>query len=203
MPFCNRCCHPLVSDANFCSSCGSSLLSQTPPPASWPNVKRGSRLALQGFLLGFGIAVVALFIAKDEPTSDVVWIIGWALGAVYITFYLRAWKREQRIIRREGTAWVVIALLSYLSVCSLITYEIHTNRLLPPGFAPAFFLVCGVAYLWWGIGLVYKSHAFLRRVTSPWNRLPRWAVKGLGILLLVGGAWFLYKFAARISGVVR
>lgn len=76
-------------------------------------------------------------------------------------------------------------------------------NLLAPVVGPLFFLVCAGAYLWWGIGLLRAPKSFLQRVPEPWSRFPVWMVRGLGSLLLLGAAGFLYGFFARIIVLLR
>jgi len=61
------------------------------------------------------------------------------------------------------------------------------------------FLTFAVAYIWWGVTLVRKPDSIIRRTSEPWNRLPVWAVRGFGLLLILAAVGFLYAFATRIK----
>ena len=74
---------------------------------------------------------------------------------------------------------------------------------LAPVFSPLFFLVCAVAYVWWGVGLLRNPESFLKRTSEPWSRLPTWAVKCFGSLLLCGAVGFSYGFVVRIKVLLR
>jgi hypothetical protein len=75
--------------------------------------------------------------------------------------------------------------------------------LFAPVFRPLFFLVCAVAYVWWGVRLLRNPESFLKQTTEPWSRLPTWAVQCFGALLLLGAAGFSFGFALRIKGLLR
>jgi hypothetical protein len=93
------------------------------------------------------------------------------------------------------TGWVIFG--GCIVVAIAIPFHSKWN-LLEPVLGPLFFLVCAGAYSWWGIGLLRDPESFLRRASEPWSRFPVWAVIGLGSLLLLGAAGFLYGFLTRI-----
>jgi hypothetical protein len=86
----------------------------------------------------------------------------------------------------------------------LIALPFHSNwSLLAPAFNPLFFLVCAVAYAWWGIVLLYNPASFLKRAGEPWNRLPSWVIKVFGSLLVLGAVRFLFGFVMKIRLLLR
>jgi hypothetical protein len=90
--------------------------------------------------------------------------------------------------------------------CTIVVVAIpfHSKwSLLAPVFGPLFFLVCAVAYLWWGVGLLCYPESFLKQAPEPWSRLPTWVIKCFGSLLLLGAVGFLYGFAVRIKDLLR
>ena len=98
------------------------------------------------------------------------------------------------------TGWVIF--VGCMVVVLAIPFQSKWD-LLAPVFGPLFFLVCAVAYVWWGIGLLRDPESFLKRTTEPWSRAPTWAIKCFGSLLLLGAVGFLYGFAVRIRGLLR
>jgi hypothetical protein len=98
------------------------------------------------------------------------------------------------------TGWIIF------SVCTIAVIVLpFGNKLnsLAPVFSPLFFLVCAAAYVWWGVRLLRNPESFLKQTTEPWSRLPAWAVKGFGSLLLCGAAGFLYGLAVKIRDLLR
>ena len=98
------------------------------------------------------------------------------------------------------TGWAIF--VGCMVVAIAIPFQSKWN-LVAPVFGPLFFLVCAVAYVWWGIGLLRNPESFLKRTTEPWSRVPTWVIKFLGSLLLLGAVGFLYGFAVRIRGLLR
>jgi hypothetical protein len=98
------------------------------------------------------------------------------------------------------TGWVIFC--SCLAVVLALPFQSKWG-LAGPVFSPLFFLVCAVAYLWWGVGLLRNPESFLKRTTEPWSRLPTWAVKCFGSLLLLGAVGFSYGFALKIKALLR
>jgi hypothetical protein len=101
-----------------------------------------------------------------------------------------------------------VSLVGWAIFCGcmvvVIAIPFHSKwNLLAPVIGPLFFLVCAVAYSWWGIGLLRNPESFLKRAIEPWNRFPKWFIKGLGSLLLFGAVGFLYGFAVRIREFLR
>lgn len=85
------------------------------------------------------------------------------------------------------------------SVLLFIVFIFHTKlNFLAPILGPLLFLVCGAAYLWWGVWLVRSPDSFLTRTTGPLSRLPTWCVRAFGSVLLVGAIGFLYGFVSRL-----
>ena len=121
----------------------------------------------------------------------------------YVRYFLAESQRRAFSGNLRGvsiTGWIIFG------ACTILVIAIPLHSMwnpLAPVFGPLFFLVCATAYVWWGIGLLRKPHSFLERTTSPWNRLPIWAVKGFGTLLLLGAVGFVYGFAVRITGLLR
>jgi hypothetical protein len=127
--------------------------------------------------------------------------------AAYSKYFLAEFQRKQserdperffRAISMVG--WILFGI----SILLLIGIAFHVNISgAIPYFELLFFLGCGVAYIWWGIGLFRKPELFLRRTAPPFDRIPLVAVKGLGVLLLVGAVGFLYGFLNRLGGFLR
>ncbi len=102
----------------------------------------------------------------------------------------------------------LVSLIGWVICCSCIVVLVAIPfqskwYLLAPVIGPLFFLVCAVAYSWWGIGLLRKPESSLKRAIEPWNRSPKWFIKGLGSLLLLVAIGFLYGFAVRIREFLR
>jgi hypothetical protein len=122
---------------------------------------------------------------------------------VYARYFLAEYQRRAlsgNFRALSVTGWIIF---SGCTVALIVLPFGHKLDLLTPVFSLLFFLVCAVAYLWWGVGLVRKPESFLKQTTDPWNRLPSWAIKGFGSLLLLGAVGFLYGFAMKIRGLLR
>jgi hypothetical protein len=121
----------------------------------------------------------------------------------YARYFLAEYQRRALSGNFKGlsfTGWIIF------SVCFIAIIVLpFGSRLnfLAPVFSPLFFLVCATAYLWWGVGLLRRPESFIGRLSQPWKRLPTWAIKGFGLLLLLGAVGFLYGFAVRIRVLLR
>jgi hypothetical protein len=113
-------------------------------------------------------------------------------------FQRRAMSRNLRAL--SFTGWIIFC--SCLAVAIALLFQ-SKGDLLAPVFSPLFFLVCATAYVWWGVGLLRNPESFLKQTTEPWSRLPTWAVKSFGALLLLGALGFSYGFALRIKDLLR
>ncbi|MGA9475339.1 MAG: hypothetical protein WBV36_22935 [Terriglobales bacterium] len=98
------------------------------------------------------------------------------------------------------TGWI---LFSACTIAIIVLPFGSKLNFLAPVFSPLFFLVCAVAYVWWGVGLLRNPESFLKKTSEPWSRLPTWAVKCFGSLLLCGAAGFSYGFAVKIKDLLR
>ena len=121
----------------------------------------------------------------------------------YARYFLADYQR-----RAFSGNFKVLSLVGWLifSGCLIAGVVIPFGKKLiffAPVFSPFFFLVCAVAYLWWGIGLLRRPESFLNRATEPWNRLPAWVLQCFGSLLLVGAVGFSYGFAVKIRALLR
>ena len=121
----------------------------------------------------------------------------------YARYFLAEYQRRAlsgKFRALSFTGWIIF------SVCTIAIIVLPFGsklNFLAPVFSPLFFFVCAVAYLWWGVGLVRKPESFLDRLNQPWNRLPAWAIRGFGLLLLLGAVGFLYGFAVKIRVLLR
>jgi len=121
----------------------------------------------------------------------------------YARYFLAEYQRRALSGKSKAlslTGWIIV------SVCTIAIIVLPFGsklNFLAPVFSPLFFLVCAVAYVWWGVGLLRNPESFLKRTSEPWNRLPTWAVKCFGSLLLCGAAGFSYGFAAKIKDLLR
>lgn len=121
----------------------------------------------------------------------------------YARYFLAEYQRRALSGNLRGLSavgWIIF------SVCTLAIIVLPFGSkldFLAPVFSPLFFLICALAYLWWGVALVRKPESFLKRMNQPWNRLPAWAIKGFGALLLIGAVGFLYGFAVKIRALLR
>ena len=122
---------------------------------------------------------------------------------VYARYFLAGFQRRALFGNLKGlsfTGWVIFGIC----MAAALAFLFHSKwSLLAPVFSPLFFLVCAVAYVWWGIGLLRNPESFLKRTIEPWSRIPVWAVKAFGSLLLLGAAGFFYGFSVRIKGLLR
>ena len=100
----------------------------------------------------------------------------------------------------SSIGWVIFC--GCIAVIIAIAFHSKMERS-GPVLGPLLFLVCGGAYVWWGVGLLRNPESFLKRASGPWNRLPVWVVRGFGSLLLFGAAAFLYGFLSRIRVLLR
>jgi hypothetical protein len=121
----------------------------------------------------------------------------------YARYFLAEYQR-----RALSDNFRAVSLVGWIIFCTCVIAIIvlpFGSRLnfFAPMFSPLFFLVCAGAYLWWGIGLVRKPESFLKRTIEPWNRLPEWAVKVFGLVLLLGAVGFLYGFTVKIRLLLR
>jgi uncharacterized protein YhhL (DUF1145 family) len=62
------------------------------------------------------------------------------------------------------------------------------------------FLVCALAWLWWGMSLLLRPDSFTKRAN---RRLPHWVIRIFGTVLLLGAAGFGYGFAVRANALLR
>jgi len=121
----------------------------------------------------------------------------------YARYFLAEYQRRAlsgNLRALSVTGWIIFSACSIAII--VLPFSPRLN-FLAPVFSPLFFLVCTVAYLWWGVGLIRKPDSFLKRTTPPWNRLPVWAIQSFGSLLLLGAIGFLYGFAVKISVFFR
>lgn len=98
------------------------------------------------------------------------------------------------------TGWVIFGGCTAVAIA--LPFQSKWSQLAPL-FSLLFFLVCAISYVWWGLALRRNPQSFLNRTREPWSRMPAWAVKVIGLLLLLGAAGFLYGFSARIRGLFR
>jgi hypothetical protein len=121
----------------------------------------------------------------------------------YTRYFLAEFQRRavsRNLKALSFTGWVIFC--SCLAM--VIALPFHSKwSLFAPVFSPLFFLVCAVAYVWWGVRLLRNPESFLKQTTEPWSRLPTWAVQCFGALLLLGAAGFSFGFALRIKGLLR
>ena len=121
----------------------------------------------------------------------------------YARYFLAEYQRRALSGNLKGlsvTGWIIFSTC----IISIIVLPFRSRlNSLAPVFSPLFFLVCTVAYLWWGVALTRKPDTFLSRTTPPWNRLPGWAVKCFGLLLLLGAIGFMYGFVVKVSALFR
>jgi hypothetical protein len=120
----------------------------------------------------------------------------------YARYFLAEYQRRAlsgNLRALSVTGWIIFSACSIAII--VLPFGPRLN-FLAPLFSPLFFLVCTVAYLWWGVGLIRKPDSF-KRTTPPWNRLPVWAIQSFGSLLLLGAIGFLYGFAVKIRVFFR
>jgi amino acid transporter len=126
--------------------------------------------------------------------------------AAYSKYFLAEFQRRQSE-RDPDTFFKAISVVGWIMfgvfLLVLIGIAAHAgiSRALPY-LEVLFFLGCGIAYIWWGIGLFRRPELFLRH-TPPFDRLPLVAVKVLGVLLGIGAAEFLYGFVKRLIIILR
>jgi hypothetical protein len=121
----------------------------------------------------------------------------------YARYFLAEYQRRalsRNLSALRFTGWVIFG--GCLAFFIALPFQSKWS-LLAPVFNPLFFLVCAVAYAWWGIALLYNPASFLKRASEPWNRLPSWAIKVFGSLLLLGAVGFLYGFVMKIRLLLR
>jgi hypothetical protein len=103
----------------------------------------------------------------------------------YARYFLAKFQRRAALGNLKAvsfTGWVIVRGC----MVAVIALPFPSKwSFLAPVFDPMFFLICAVAYVWWGIGLLRNPKSFLKRATEPWSRLPAWAVKCFGSLLLL------------------
>src|SRR5262249_9363995 len=117
----------------------------------------------------------------------------------YVHYFLAEYQRKALSGNMKGlslTGWVIFS--GWMVVVIALSFHSKWN-LLTPVVGPLFFLICAVAYCWWGIWLVRRPESFLKRATAPWRRIPVWGIRVFGVLLLVGATAFLYGFASRVK----
>lgn len=122
---------------------------------------------------------------------------------VYARYFLAESQRRAlsgNLRALSFTGWVIFC--GCMAVVIALPFQSKWS-LLAPVFSPLFFLVCAVGYIWWGVGLLRNPESFLKRAIEPLRRLPIWAVKSFGSVLLLGAAGFLYGFVLRIKGLFR
>ena len=121
----------------------------------------------------------------------------------YARFFLAESQRQALCGDLKGlsfTGWVIFC--GCMAVVIALPFQSKWS-LLSPVLSPLFFLVCTMAYLWWGISLLRNPESFLKRASEPWSRFPTWAIKGFGSLLLLGAVGFFYGFATKIRHFLR
>ena len=121
----------------------------------------------------------------------------------YTRYFLAEYQRRALSGKFKAlslTGWIIF------SVCTIAIIVLPFGskvNFLAPVFSPLFFLVCAVPYLWWGVGLVRRPESFLKRTIEPWNRLPPWAIKVFGLVLLLGVVGFIYGFTVKLRVLLR
>jgi hypothetical protein len=121
----------------------------------------------------------------------------------YARYFLAEYQRRAISGNFKALSWTGWIIFSVCTIAIIVLHFGSKLNFLGPVFSPLFFLVCAVAYVWWGVGLLRNPESFLKRTTEPWNRLPTWAVKCFGSLLLFGAAGFSYGFAVKIKDLLR
>jgi p-aminobenzoyl-glutamate transporter AbgT len=122
---------------------------------------------------------------------------------VYARYFLAESQRRAlsgNLRALSFTGWIIFC--GCMAVVIALPFQSKWS-LLAPVFSPLFFLGCAVAYIWWGVGLLRNPESFLKRAIEPLSRLPIWAVRSFGSVLLLGAAGFLYGFVLRIKGLFR
>jgi hypothetical protein len=125
MVYCAGCGKALEEAVKFCSECGmpaagtqtTTPFSAAVPPAQAIRVfvlepKRGGWLAFKGFALVFILDVVFGAATKYDKSEEAVgMLIGFGVGAAYIIFNLRNWKKSNAVVKGERICWAVVGVL--------------------------------------------------------------------------------------------
>jgi len=121
----------------------------------------------------------------------------------YARYFLAEYQRRAlsgKFRALSFTGWIIFSLCTIAII--VLPFGSKLN-FLASVFNPLFLLVCAAAYLWWGVGLVRKPESFLKRTIEPWNRLPAWAIKVFGLVLLLGAVGFLYGFTVKLRALLH
>jgi hypothetical protein len=122
---------------------------------------------------------------------------------IYARYFLAEYQRRALSGNFKALSLIGWIILSVCTIAIVVLPFGDKLNVLAPVFNPLFFLVCAVAYVWWRVRLLRNPESFLKQTTEPWSRLPTWAVKCFGSLLLCGAAGFSYGFAVRIKDLLR
>ena len=121
----------------------------------------------------------------------------------YTRYFLAEYQRKALSNNLKTVSLVGWLVVSCCTVVPLPFLFHNVLTVIAPVFSPVPFLICAVAYFWWGAALLRKPESFLERATAPWNRLPAWAITFFGFLLLFGAVGFSYGFIVKILVLVR
>lgn len=117
----------------------------------------------------------------------------------YARYFLAKWQRE-RICGQfnvlSWTGWII-----FVGCIAAALFVVLRTTVQPYGavLEMAMLLVFAIAWLWWGVSLLLRPDAFIRRTNG---RVPRWVVRLFGTVLLVGAANFGYQFAVKIWALI-
>ena len=113
----------------------------------------------------------------------------------YAQYFLAKWQRERisgHFNVLSWTAWII-----FVGCIATALFVVLRTTIQPYGavLEMAMLLVFAIAWLWWGVSLLPRPDAFIRRTNA---RLSRWVVRLFGAVLLVGAANFGYQFAVKL-----
>ncbi len=117
----------------------------------------------------------------------------------YARYFLAKWQRERLSGEFNVLSWTGWAI--FAGCIAIALFVVLRTTVQPYGalLEMAMLLVFAIAWLWWGVSLLLRPDAFIRRTTA---HLSRWVVRLLGAALLVGAGSFAYQFAVKIRALI-
>jgi hypothetical protein len=121
----------------------------------------------------------------------------------YSQYFLAKWQRERISGQFEALKWVGWAIFGGC-VAAILFVVLQGLRAAIFGsggvLGAVMFLMLAAAWLWWGMSLLLRPDAFIRRTST---HLSRWIVIMFGAVLLLGGIHFGYQFVVRVRSLLR
>jgi hypothetical protein len=121
----------------------------------------------------------------------------------YTQYFLAKWQRERISGQFETLKWIGWLIFGgcVVAILFVVVQSVRAAILASGGALGAvLFLMFAAAWLWWGMSLLRRPDAFIRRTNA---HLPRWIVIVFGAVLLLGGIHFGCQFIVRVRSLLR